>query len=562
MLNKINISPQRYILIVYIFLALVPLAVFWQVNQFDFINIDDDIYVTDNSPVQSGITLDGLRWAFGTTHAQFWHPLTWLSLMFDQHLYGLSAGGYHVTNLILHILSTLLLFWLFNRMTGAVWKSAFVAAFFALHPLRVESVAWISERKDVLSVFFWMLTLCLYVYYTGKPAVKRYLFVLFSFVLALMSKPMVVTLPVVMILLDYWPLGRFGSHKGNVILWQLKEKALFFILSVIFSIITLNVQYNPSVKLFPLDYRLAYVPFAFMTYLEKTFWPHNLAILYPLADRLPTWQILILAIFIVFISIAVILMVKRQPYLFVGWFWYTITLLPVIGITQIGTHSMHDLYTYLPSVGIAVMLAWGVPLLFLRHDKSKKILLPAGISVLIFLSVLTWRQCGYWKNSISILNRDLQVTDGSIALVHNNIAVALAEEGKINEAVYHYNEAIRLKPNYADAYINRGAFYGGQKQYQLAIENFNKAIALKPDSAKAHYNRGTAYFYIGQYQLAINDYNEAVRIKPDYVDAYNNRVAAYLKQGNMKLGCYEAQKACARGYCATLETAKTGGYCH
>ena len=205
MLNKINISPSRQKLIVCIVLTILTLVVFWQVNQYDFV-FDDLAYVTGNSHVQSGITLDGFSWAFSTTDSEFWHPLTWLSLMFDYQLYGLNAGGYHLTNRILHILSTLLLFWLFCRMTGAIWKSAFVAALFALHPLHVESVAWIAERKDVLSGFFWMLTLCLYVYYTEKPAIKRYLLVLFSFVCALMSKPMVVTLPVIMILLDYWPL--------------------------------------------------------------------------------------------------------------------------------------------------------------------------------------------------------------------------------------------------------------------------------------------------------------------------------------------------------------------
>ena len=270
MLNKLNINPRKQKLIVYIALTVVTLAVFWQVNQYDFINFDDPVYVTENSHIQSGITLDGFRWAFSTTYADLWHPLTWLSLMFDYQLHGLNAGGYHLTNLILHILSTLLLFWLFNRMTGAIWRSAFVAAFFALHPLHVESVAWIAERKDVLSAFFWMLTLCLYVYYTEKPVIKRYLPVVFSFVLALMSKPMVVTLPVIMILLDYWPLNRFESRKiatipandmlvsinkeekkdlnpkwterklsetriaGIIPLWQIWEKIPFFILSAVF----------------------------------------------------------------------------------------------------------------------------------------------------------------------------------------------------------------------------------------------------------------------------------------------------------------------------------------
>src|SRR5208337_4105943 len=249
MLNKINISPEKQKLIIYIVLILATLAVFWQVNQYDFVNLDDQIYVTENGNIQSGITREGFRWAFSTIYAAFWHPLTWLSLMFDNQLHSLNAGGYHLTNLILHIMSTLLLFWLFNRMTGAIWRSAFIAAIFSLHPLRVESVAWIAERKDVLSEFFWMLTLCLYVYYTEKPVIKRYLPVVFSFVLALMSKPMVVTLPVIMILLDYWPLRRFESQKleGNptivvtrkVLLKLLWEKIPFFILSAVFSIITL-----------------------------------------------------------------------------------------------------------------------------------------------------------------------------------------------------------------------------------------------------------------------------------------------------------------------------------
>ena len=213
MLNKINISPDRQKLIVYLVLTVVTLAVFWQVNQYDFINFDDHAYVTKNSHIQSGITLDGFRWAFSTKYFGLWNPLVWLSLMVDYQLHGLNAGGYHLTNLILHIMSALLLFWLFNRMTGAIWKSAFVAALFALHPLHVESVAWIAERKDVLSAFFWMLTLCLYVYYTEKPVIRRYLLVLFCFVCALMSKPMVITLPIVMILLDYWPLDRLQSRK-------------------------------------------------------------------------------------------------------------------------------------------------------------------------------------------------------------------------------------------------------------------------------------------------------------------------------------------------------------
>ena len=562
MLNKIEISSQRQKLIIYIVLTIVTLAVFWQVNKHDFVNIDDTAYVTENSHIQSGITLEGFRWAFRTTHAEFWHPLTWLSLMLDDQLHGLNAGGYHLTNLILHIMSTLLLFWLFNRMTGAIWKSAFVAALFALHPLHVESVAWIAERKDVLSAFFWMLTLCLYVYYTEKPAIKRYLLVLFCFVCALMSKPMVVTLPIVMILLDYWPLRRFESREDHWVLWQLKEKLPFFILSAFFSIITLHAQYNPSIERlsFPLTSRLANAPVAFMTYLEKTFWPHDMAVFYPFPYQIPLWQVLGATFLILIISVAVILRMKRLPYLFVGWLWYTITILPVIGIIQIADFAMADRYHYLPSIGIAIGLAWGIPLLIKNKVLRKNILFPVSIASIAILSVLTWQQCGYWKNSIKLFSHALQITKDNY-VAHNNLGLALFDEGKIKEAMYHYHEAIRMNPDYADFYNNRGIGYFGLDKPQSAIEDYNKAIILNPNHAAACYNRGIAYVKLGQYQRAFEDLNEAIRLKPDFADAYNNRAIIYLNQGNMETGCHDAQKACTLGNCKLLDAAKGRGTC-
>ena len=484
MLNKINPSLDRQKLIVYVVLAIVTLAVFWQVNQYDFVNLDDGGYIYQNSYIRSGISLDGLRWAFSTKYFHLWHPLTCLSLMFDYQLFGLNAGGYHLTNLILHILSTLLLFWLFNRLTGAIWKSAFVAAFFALHPLHVESVAWITERKDVLSAFFWMLTLCLYIYYTEKPAIKRYLLVFFGFVLALMSKPMVITLPVVMILLDYWPLGRFKSKKGNLILWQLREKLPFFILAAVFSIITLYTMYNPSVKLFPLGSRIANALVSFVTYLEKTFWPHDMAVFYPFPAQIPVWQVLLALSLILVITTVVIVMAKRMPYLFVGWLWYSITILPVIGIIQNGDYAMADRYHYLPSIGIAVMLAWGIPFMFTREDIRKKYLFPAGIVFLAIMTLLTWQQCGYWQNNLKLFSHALSVTKNNY-LAHTNIASALFEEGKTKEAIYHCNEATRLNPDYIITYINKGFIYTKLGQYQLAIKNFDEAIRRKPDYVEA-----------------------------------------------------------------------------
>jgi tetratricopeptide (TPR) repeat protein len=480
MLNKINISPQNQKLIVYIFLTLATLAVFWQVTRFDFITLDDQDYIIHNNHIQSGVTPDGFHWAFSTKYFGLWNPLVWLSFMFDYKLYGLNAGGYHLTNLILHILSALLLFWLFNRMTGAVWKSAFVAAFFALHPLHVESVAWIAERKDVLSAFFWILTLCFYVYYTEKPVIKRYLLVLFCFVLALMSKPMVVTLPVVMILLDYWPLKRFQLQKNNLILWQLKEKTLFFILSAILISITLYSPNKPDITQLPLVSRLANAPVSFMTYLGKTFWPHDLAIFYPFPEQLSAWQVLGTIILILIISASVIAAAKRLPYLFAGWLWFVTTLLPVIGIIQISLPApcaLADRYHYLPSIGITVMLAWGIPLLFKLKNTRRKILFPAAIVFLTILAVLSWKQCSYWKNNITLYSRALQVTKDNF-LAHNNRGVVYAKIHQYQRAIEDFNTAIDLKQDYANPYDNRGAVYLNQSNNKLGCYDARKACTL------------------------------------------------------------------------------------
>jgi Tfp pilus assembly protein PilF len=570
MSNNINISPQRQTLIVYIVLTVVTLAVFWQVNQYDFINFDDNVYVTQNSHIHSGLTPEGVRWAFSTQYLGLWNPLVWLSFMFDYQIYGLNAGGYHLTNRVLHLLSTLLLFWLFNRMTGAVWKSAFVAAIFAFHPLHVESVAWISERKDVLSAFFWMLTLCLYVYYTEKPVIIRYLLVLFSFVCALMSKPMVVTLPVIMIILDYWPLERFQSKKGKLILWQLKEKIPFFILSAALVIITLHSPQNTALrtlynifgqpKEFPLFSRIANALVSYVTYLEKTFWPHDMAIFYPFPSQIPVWQVIGASLLILIITTAVIVMIKRLPYLFVGWMWYAITIAPVIGIIQISAYAMADHYHYLPSVGIAVMLAWGIPSLIKSEDMRRKILFPAGIIFLTIMAFLSWKQCGHWKNSITLFSHALQVTKDNY-LAHNNLGLALFAEGKSMEAIDHYNKAIRITPDCAGFYSNRGLAYAKLGQHKRAIEDYNKAVCITPDYADAYNNRGIAYYKLGHYQRAIEDFNETIRLKPYDALAYNNRGNVYINQGNKKLGCPDAQKACELGICNILEMAKGKGLC-
>jgi protein O-mannosyl-transferase len=500
MLNKINTRPDRQRLIIYIVLTVLTLAVFWQVNQFDFINFDDNVYVTENNHIKSRVTLSNLSWAFSTRYADMWNPLVWLSFILDYKLYGMNAGGYHLTNLILHILSTLLLFWLFCRMTKEIWPSAFVAACFAIHPFHVESVAWIAERKDVLIAFFWMLTLCLYVYYTEKPTIKTYMLVVFSFVLALMSKPFAIYLPVIMILLDYWPLKRFVLKKDQLF-WQIKEKAPLVILAIITFIINLYISiYNTSSpelvsQAYPLTFRLANASLAFITYLGKTVWPYDMAIFYPFLLHISVWQTLGAGLLIIFITLFVILMTKRMPYLLVGWLWFTTMIIPIIVMTQTSKYYfVADRYHYLSSIGIATMMAWGIPPLMKNQRTGRAALWSAGITFLAFMALLSWQQCRYWKNSLDLWNHTLSVTKNNY-LAHNNISQSLIAKGEIEKAIQHYNEAINIVPKYAFAYNNRGLAY-------LKYLNVNRT-----------------------------------------------------------LGCSDLQKACSYGYCKGLGWAKGKGYC-
>ncbi len=622
MINKMNIDIKKQTFGIYIFLVVITLAAYRQVHQFEFINFDDIVYVTQNHYVQSGLTFDGIRWAFSTLHAEFWHPLTWLSLMIDYQIYGSNAGGFHVTNLIFHILSTLLLFWLFHRMTGAVWKSAFVAALFAIHPLHVESVAWVSERKDVLSVFFWMLTLCFYIYYSEKTDFKRYLLVFISFLFALLSKPMVVTLPVIMILLDYWPLRRFNLHKHNVILWQCKEKAPFIILSAIFTIISVCAQYYNIVDFqYPLSSLYINSLYSFVTYLEKTFWPYNLSVYYDFLYQMPMWQIIFYCLLIVFISISSVIYAKRYPGLFVGWLWYAITILPVIGILPRGFNNLADHFTYLPLTGIFMMIAWGTPILIKNQLIKNYFIIPAAILFIFISAFLSWQQVGYWRKSIDLARHSLKVTQNNY-MAHNNIGPDLAKEGKIEEAIYHYNEAIRLNPFYADAYNNRGVVYVEMGQYKKALEDFNKSIQcyanainnknkvsfsigpseevisvrinsllagaynnrgityfnlgdymnaindfnisirLKDDNFKAYYNRGRSFSKINKFQNAIDDYDKSISLQPKNSEAYISRGVIHFKISNDENGCYDARKACELGNCKLLRKAKDSQACH
>ena len=596
---------KKYTYLIVVFLIVASFAAFGRIASNDFINFDDDGYINENYHVQSGISLQNIKWIFTTVLLGNWHPVTMLSHTLDWSLFGANASGHHLISLLLHIGAVIFLFLFLNKTTNNPWSSAFAAALFALHPLRVESVAWAAERKDVLSMFFGMAALYVYAFYAENTKLSRYFLCLFLFALSLMSKAMLVTMPFVLLLLDYWPLGRWQKilsspsknrpYSASRLIW---EKTPFFLLTITSSIITLWSQNMGGATSFgeQLSFvmRGANAIISYVAYLEKTFWPLNLAVFYPYSIILPVWKVLLSGIILIIITAVVLYYIKKLPFLFVGWFWYLGTLIPVIGLVQVGRQAIADRYTYLPSVGLAVGIAWGIHNLIKNENLRKNILFPAGLTIIILLAILSWRQCGYWKNSFELFNHTLQITKDNY-VAHNNLASALLKKGKINESLVHYNEAIRLKQDYQSAYNNRGSAYYNLGQYQKAIEDYNKAISLKSDYVQAYYNRGTTYtklsqhqqaiedynkaislksdyvqaYYnrganyaaFGQYKLAIEDFNKAIALKSDYVQAYNSRGIVFLLQGNRKLGCADAQKACAMGDCGTLKKAQNKGDC-
>jgi len=545
---------RRYALEVSICLFLIAaiLAVFWQVRFHEFLEYDDNVYVTENPHVNTGLTLKGIIWAFTTHHASNWHPLTWLSHMLDCQLYGLNPAGHHLTNLVFHIASTLLLFLVLKGMTGALWRSGFVAALFALHPLHVESVAWLAERKDVLSTFFWILTMWTYVRYTKQPKLNRYLLVLLSFSLGLMSKPMLVTLPFVLLLVDYWPLCRFqfrprsGDHRSNIdkskeandqrsfALRLVLEKIPFFVLAAVSSFLTFFVQRSggavKSLDSYPLGARMANALVSYVSYIGKMIWPHRLAVFYPYPVVLPTWQVAGAGLLLVCVSSLVILAARRRPYLMVGWLWYLGTLVPVIGLVQVGYQAMADRYTYVPLIGLFVMIAMGVPDILSRWRYRRIVMVVSASLLLATFMVITWLQVRYWQNGVTLFEHSLGVTANN-SLGHYNLGVALAGRGKTQEAISHYTEALRIKPDYAEAQNNLGVNFYYQGKTQEAISHYTEALRIKPDYAEAHYNLGVALVDQGKTQEAIAHYTEALRIKPDNSEAQNNLGVALANQG-------------------------------
>lgn len=521
-----RISPRQKMLVICLLLTGVLLLVYGQVIHFSFANIDDQLYVTQNALVQNGINLNGIVRAFTSSQVANWHPLTSLSLMIDYDIYGLNAGGYHLTNLVFHIINTLLLFLLLNKMTGAVYRSLFVAALFGLHPLHVESVAWVSERKDVLSTFFWLLTIWAYVLYVKNPGIKRYIVVIVFFALGLMSKPMVVTLPFVLLLLDHWPLNRYDCGKNLVI-----EKIPLFILTIASAVVTYMVQNQAGavVKLerFPLDMRIYNAIVSYARYIEKAILPLNLSVYYPHPGMWPLWQVFLAGSLLVFGCVFVWMKSERHPYLPVGWLWYLGTLVPVIGVVQVGNQAMADRYSYIPLVGLFIIFAWGGAELMKKYPYKKVILGFASILMIVALSILSWQRCQVWGNNISLWDDVLK--QYKIALAYNSRGGGYAEKGNHKQAIEDYNTALSIKSD-AEFYGNRGNAYASIMQYEKAFKDYRDALKIKPDYADGYYNRGLLYLETGKYDAAVSDFSSAVKHDPDMADAFLSRGVAFGSQ--------------------------------
>jgi protein O-mannosyl-transferase len=499
------------------FSALIFLAYYPVLNS-DFTNFDDPSYVTSNPYVKSGLSTHSIAWAFGTFYSYNWHPLTWISHMLDVQLFGLNPTGHHATSLAFHIINSVLLFVLFHRMTGAKWKSLCVAGLFALHPLHVESVAWVAERKDVLSTFFWFLAMLAYVEYARNPKRVTYAFFTLLFTLGLMAKPMLVTFPFILLLLDYWPLGRLrkdipDSDSARVSpKWSLFNPVLEKVPLVLISISSMIITYlaqkgggalsaNTSLMV-----NAGHAQVSYVKYVLKMLWPSDLAVFYPYPpEGASMWQILMAPLGILIVSVLVLRVRKRLPYLAVGWFWYLITFVPVIGFVRIGQHAMADRYTYIPLIGVCILVIWGMSDLAEQFRIPRKALAMLMAAIIVVCSAITNLQTRKWHDSITLFSHALDVTENNW-LAHKNLAVALANQGKLVEALKHVSESLRIKPE-ASEYMSQGWLYLNLGNYTKAIEACKNSIAMSPNDEKAHFILGVSYIHLKDYPSAIREYH-------------------------------------------------------
>ena len=578
-------SLKRKAGLICILLAALTWLVFGQTLRHDFVNYDDPSYVYENPKVTEGLTFAGAAWAFTHIHARNWHPLTTLSHMLDCQLFGLQAGGHHFTNVLLHGVTVVLLFVVLWQMTGGLWRSAFVAAIFAIHPLKVESVAWVAERKDVLSGLFFVLTLGAYVRYVRKRTIPRFCVVMLCFALGLMSKPMLVTLPLVLLLLDYWPLKRFasvGTKRGSqdrptAFLPLLAEKIPLLVLAAASSLVTFLVQKNGGAQAdpSPLTWRLGNALTAYITYIWQMIWPVRLAPFYPHPENgLLTWQVACALAALLGVTVIVFVRRRKNPYLVTGWFWYLGMLVPVIGIVQVGSQSGADRYTYLPQIGLYLILSWAVADTAKTWRYRLEVLGVGGALAVAALGWAAWVQSSYWRDSETLWKHTFAVTaenevahnnlgevlykrgeidealshyekaleirsrkltshyDFLLALTHTNLGTALRRKGMLDDAIGHYQKAVESQPDYAEGYFGLGGALTEKGQLDDAIDVFRKAVALQPDYAEAYVGLGTALLREGRQEEAIVQYQRALEIAPQSLVALNNLAWLFATSAN------------------------------
>ncbi len=512
-------------------LALATVVVYWPLSQAEFLNFDDPIYVTNNADVLRGMTWQGFLWAFDGAHACFWHPLTWLSHMLDCQLFGRNAAAHHLSALSLHAVNSLLLLFVLQRMTKAFWRSAMVAALFALHPLHVESVAWISERKDLLSTFFFFLTLGAYTHYANPRSAgdsRSYLWYgasLLLFIFSLMAKPMLVTLPFLLLLLDYWPLRRLfapknsgAAHMGKLVL----EKLPFLAFSIAASVITMFAEASggaiADVQQVPISARLNNAVISYGAYLGKTFVPENLIVTYPLQSTWPLWQIVVAGCVLAGVSLLAFIWVKQRPYFFVGWFWYVGTLVPVIGLIQVGAHSMADRYTYVTLIGFFVAVVWLASDWLAQQRQGHAVAIVAGSAILIACAAVTRQQVQFWRNSETLFRHALRVSPENF-LAYHHLGLSYVTAGNFPDGIANLNDAIRFGPAYPPAWFTRGTAYALTGNLDAAEKDFRETLRLKPESYQAYFQLGKVYALRGKLDDAKSNFLQAIKLKPDYGEA-------------------------------------------